>query len=477
MGTYYLFIVTDNYDAFNVDEATMEAYTHGGRKVNLVPETNDRDNLKYTELDITPPPPSDLSVASMAATADAFSGDKISVFWTVENIGENNTNASSWSDAVYFSNDSEFNEESATLLGKYSHTGTLEDTGMLAPGESYQMSADVNIPQGVFGDYYIFVVTDCYDDVYEHAFESNNYDKQAVSVTLTPPPDLELIDYAVPGTVDSGQSVNIKWSVENKGPGELSDGYWRDGIYLHTDSVFNPETAILIGTFSRSGSLSLNSTYSKDVNVTVPNGLEGAYYVFVNADNDNQIFEHNHEGNNLSAGEPIQINLSPWADLQVSEVHIPSSVTAGERVNITFTVDNKGEASASSNLTEIYISGDTEFSKENDILLTSISHTDLLPSAGAFSKTANVAIPNDLSGTYYIFVITDANDEVYEHIQENNNIAQSIAFTVLPYPPTDLVVTDLNIPGSGASGKSVDITYSVRNNEQGATLESRWHDR
>jgi subtilase family serine protease len=478
-GTYYLFIVTDNYDAYNINEDTMEASTHIGTKVNLVPETNNRNNFKFIEIDIEPPPPSDLSVASVIAPAESFSGQQISISYTVENAGENNTNAEAWWDAVYLTQDTELNTETATLLGKYSHAGTAESTGMLAPGETYQMSADVNIPHAVYGDYYIFVVTDIYDDVFEYFGENNNTyrNEQAITVILTPPPDLVVTEHAAPDSADSGQSVSIQWTVENQGAGEPFETYWRDGVYLHTGPVFDAESAILIGSFGKSAPLSAGSDYSKDVSVTVPNGLEGSYFLFIKADDGNQVFEHLYEDNNVSAADPVQIRLSPWADLQVSDIQIPASVTAGEKVNITFTVANNGEASAAGTWTDsVYISEDAAFSTEDDILLETVLHTASLPATGSYSRTANVAIPTDADGVYYIFVVTDAEDAVYEHTDEDNNTAQSVEMTVLSYPPVDLSVPEFEVSFSASSGQPVDVSYTVENSGEGTTLSSRWYD-
>lgn len=478
-GVYYLFVITDNYDAYSINTETMEAYTHNGTKVNLVSEINDRNNINFREIQVTPPPPADLVVTSISALSNTFSGERINVAWTVKNNSANTTNASSWWDGVYISQDAVFNPENATLIGKAKHAGGLENTGFLGTDETYDLATEAVIPQEIYGDYYIHVVTDMFNDIYEHVLEDNNASQSAISITLTPPPDLVITDLVIPDSAGSGQSVNIQWTVENQGPGEPFARSWSDRVYLSTEPVLNPVTAAILGSFSRFGEFAPGEVYSKDETVTIPNGLEGQFYIHVKTDWGNQVFEHEFEDNNTASGaNPVQISLSPWADLIVTDIQIYPSVTAGEKVALTFKITNQGTGAAENVkwTDKIYISDSEQWVEDSAVLLNSALQTELLAPGESYTETVDILIPNNANGEYYIHVITDAEDNVYEHTAENNNIAQSTVFTVLPYPPIDLEVTNLEIPVSGSSGQPVNILWTVKNTGEGRTLSSVWQD-
>jgi len=481
-GSYYLFVITDNIDACFITDK-MEAISHGE---NLMPESNDNNNFKYEQISITPPPPSDLSFAApIIAPSNAFSGQSINIKWTVKNTGANVTNVDSWWDAVYLSKDTTLNTANtatATLLGRYKHEGAIENTGRLQPGASYTGEANVTIPQKIGDSYYIYVVTDVdgNGNVYEEFGETNNIAAaHPISITLTPPPDFEVTSVSTPNTTaGSGQNINVQWIVINKGPGKPFESVWNDRIYLYVNSTLNPDTAIVLGTFSNSAVLEADKTYSRSENVKIPDGVEGTFYLHVKTDCDNQIFENLKEDNNSNyAPNQITITLSPWADLQVTEIRpLTAPVTAGQKVDITFTVTNKGNASADGTWTDnVYISNQAAWIG-NETLLKSVSHTGLVDAGKSYSQTVNVAIPTQYGGQYYIYVITDQDKQIYENTGENNNTAQTAAFTVSPYPPVDLAVTKPVIPASGSSGQSVTVKWTVTNNGQGTTLASGWYD-
>jgi len=270
----------------------------------------------------------------------------------VKNTGANVTNVDSWWDAVYLSKDMTLNTATATLLGRYKHEGAIENTGRLQPGASYTGDANVTIPQKIGDSYYIYVVTDVdgNGNVYEEFGETNNIAAaHPISITLTPPPDFEVTSVSTPNTTaGSGQNINVQWTVINNGPGKPFESVWNDRIYLSASSSLNPDTAIVLGTFSNSVVLEAGKTYSRSENVKIPDGVEGTFYLHVKTDCDNQIFENLKEDNNSNyAPNQITITLSPWADLQVTEIRpLTAPVTAGQKVDITFTVTNKGNGSA-----------------------------------------------------------------------------------------------------------------------------------
>ncbi|HLB00220.1 MAG TPA: CARDB domain-containing protein, partial [Bacteroidota bacterium] len=77
---------------------------------------------------------------------------------------------------------------------------------------------------------------------------------------------------------------------------------------------------------------------------------------------------------------------------------------------------------------------------------------------------------------YYVYVLTDRHNTVYEHTDEGNNTGKSGGLTLSAYPPVDLAVTSLNTDAAGSSGNAFAIGYTVTNTGGGTTLANSWLD-
>ena len=75
---------------------------------------------------VTLSPPPDLAVSNVQAPAQDFSGQPMSLSWTVSNTGTGPTAATAWTDAVYMSPTATLGS-SATLLGTFAHQGALAE--------------------------------------------------------------------------------------------------------------------------------------------------------------------------------------------------------------------------------------------------------------------------------------------------------------------------------------------------------------
>ena len=88
-----------------------------------LPEASRTNNLLVSaafNVQLTPPPA--LDVASVVAPSQAFSGQPLTVNWTVTNDGAGPTVAASWTDEVFMSPTSTFNASTAIPLGESSRT-------------------------------------------------------------------------------------------------------------------------------------------------------------------------------------------------------------------------------------------------------------------------------------------------------------------------------------------------------------------
>ena len=75
-------------------------------------------------------------------------------------------------------------------------------------------------------------------------------------------------------------------------------------------------------------------------------------------------------------------------------------------------------------------------------------------------RTAQVVLPEELSGTYYFVVTTAAGtNPPFEFIYGNgtDNITVSAPFTINLTPPPDLTVTTVSAPTTGEEGSMIQV--------------------
>src|SRR5262249_41803338 len=150
----------------------------------------------------------------------------------------------------------------------------------------------VNVPANIAGDWYVFVVTDYLNQVYEFVNENNNsnYDsRHALHITVTPP-DLIIPDIHVTGNPIAGHQVTVNWTVRNQGAFDAGPG-WFDSVYFTSNATPNPNSDTQIGSLFHSGPLGAGLSYNASAVVRLPNCVEGAFYIYVLTDSSNQIFE------------------------------------------------------------------------------------------------------------------------------------------------------------------------------------------
>ncbi|MGP0068271.1 MAG: beta strand repeat-containing protein, partial [Isosphaeraceae bacterium] len=196
------------------------------------------------------------------------------------------------------------------------------------------------------------------------------------------------------------------------------------------------------------------------------------------------------EGGNASGGlldqyvMNVQIvptsSLALLPNLEVTNISLPtgSNIESGQPITFSWTVTNEGQAPT--NVADwsdrAVLSLDTTYGNSDDIPLGNsngiFAHSGVLAVGGSYTATETVTLPDGISGSYYIIVQTDTNDDVDENTigrgdavtvssgGPNNNGTFNIALA--PYP--DLVVQGLTVNGPNAAG---DFTVSWNTVNQG----------
>jgi CARDB/Right handed beta helix region len=413
----------------------------------------------------------DLVVNNVIAPANAFSSQPITVSWQVANIGTGNTNSQTWNDAIYLSDDAILDYNVDIYLGGVSNFAALN------PGQNYPNSATFTLPNGVNGAYFVFVVADRYGYMTE-SNETNNHNISGVSIiTLTPPPDLRVSAIVPPNNAFSGTPISVNWTVKNFGTGETPQTTWYDRVWLSPTLILNSTTATHLGDQYHSGELDVDATYGGTLTSTIPQGINGTYYVIITTDFYYNVYEHANEGNNTTTSTAINVILTPPTDLQVTAITAPTFGSNKESVAVTYTVSNNGGSSASGYWYDnVYLSSNGSLTTFNSaILLGSFARPNDLGSGDSYSATHNVNLPDAITGNNYIYVVADAGNNIFEHTYNNNNHLRATNTTNVRTP--NLATLYVNKVGVPVSGDTILATWTVKNIGTGKMVNAAWVDK
>ncbi|MGK7960778.1 CARDB domain-containing protein, partial [Crocosphaera sp.] len=289
-------------------------------------------------------------------------GDNLTFTWTVTNNGTDATTADRWFDHIYISDDDIYDVNDTYV------TDYVPNNLSLNPGQSYEVTRFVTLPETDIGDRYLLMITDLANQQTE-TDETNN--TIAIPLQLEAAPDIDLIVSAIEAPTEAvgRQNIDLSWTVENQGTADSTKAM-TDYIYLSPNNIIGDEDDILIRSPLFEETVIAGGSRVRTTNLFLPNSLEdGDYYLVIGTDHNNNIFETDETNNFNITEQPLTI-ASP--DLTVSSVNIPSTVLRGETFDITWTVENIGLVDTVGGWSDyLYLSTDQELGNEDDILLTS----------------------------------------------------------------------------------------------------------
>jgi Subtilase family/SdrD B-like domain/CARDB/RTX calcium-binding nonapeptide repeat (4 copies) len=453
-GSYRLVVRTDlNSQLSEINESNNNSIDDQAILVRLAPIPN-------------------LTVASITPPATAFSSQSTVVTWSVTNTGTGATTVPNWYDSVYLSLDSII-DDTDRLLGYAINPSYLDVNG------SYTNSLTITLPQGISGNYRFLVRTDAFNNLNELSGENDNIGVSSITaVTLTPPPDLQVVAVNAPSGALSGQPINLSWTVANQGEGRTLETFWSDRIFMSQDAILDASDRFL-GDVAHTGALVSGASYTSTASFALPIGVAGDFYFFVRSDVGNQVYENIYESNNVGLDStPTTITLTPPPDLEFESLVLPTNARSGETLNISYRVTNFGatETPNGSWSDAFYLSTDDQFNAATDILLGSVGHYGILNPEQGYNGAASFNLSNSLTGTYYLFGIADNGDGVFE-LDNTNNLTKSTNQVQIVSRPADLIVTNTVVPTAGEAGKTVQVQWTVKNQGIGNSITTSWTDR
>lgn len=455
-GNYYIIVTTGNNISYPEALGT----------------NNQMISTPAMQISLSPAP--DLQITQVIMPDNAFSGQALTLSWTVKNFGDAVTGTGVWRDRIYFTQDTFFTASSPIL-------GTFQHNGALAVDESYTRNATVLIPPNIFGNFYFYVVTDVFNQVYEHALENNNRKRSSpLTVFLTPPADLVTTGLSVPASASNREMISVSYTVYNEGVDTAyAEGGWTDSIYISNQPVLNTFSARRIGFFSRTQALLPGDFYTANVNCIIPSNLSGPHYIHVFSDVFQHVFEFDQEENNIASSGVIQV-LNP--DLVTTGIQLPDSGWSGQSVEISYYQKNKGPGhfAASHIVRDSLLISPSPVYDSAQMTGFGIKYFTgtAIPAGDSILRTWTTTLPDGISGSYYLYIITDKRNVVTEASGESNNIQraeEAIQISLTPWP--DLVVEDISLlTDTLKAGSTLNLSYTIRNTGPGKTSGTSWKD-
>ncbi len=156
-----------------------------------------------------------------------------------------------------------------------------------------------------------------------------------------------------------------------------------------------------------------------------------------------------------------------FADLAAVDVHHPEQAQAGANVQLTWRVGNygAGPTAVTQRLDRVVLSMDDQLGNSDDRVLTEVVRNTTLAAGSFDTVTVNPALPADLTGAWWVFVLADADNHVPELIFETNNADHGAAPLLIHADNTgpQLRVSSLSVDPSLTPNSQVTLRWTLAN--------------
>ncbi|HAF28301.1 MAG TPA: hypothetical protein DCG75_04555 [Bacteroidales bacterium] len=427
--------------------------------ISEITETNENNNIASHEISILPKP--DLFIVSAKANPSyIFDGESTSLTFTT--IGSQN-NAGPSRTKFYLSSNTTYDSGSDILLGYY-------DLSSIYAGDVIISTKNLTIPSGTgTGITYILCTTDANNEVDESS-ETNNVYSVQVNINQVPAPTISAAPDCSTGsiTIHSGLSGQQSYvlSTGTSCNTVINSSYVDASSYTFTNLPTGTYTAFVgkNGIYSSCSEPIELSNYEKptvtieknDNDITISSDLTILQTFYLSDDNCNTYIDSHTDDDqaytflNLPDGTYSAYILNVYKgcisecsnnvtvvnkpDLYITDQSVDSKyIKAGESCSLTFTLGNASSlGTAGASTTKFYLSLDTQFDSDNDILLAYHDFGSLLPQE-TYTITKTITPTSSDDGVYYILSIADADNEIEEG-QETNNSANTEIYIIQESP-------------------------------------------
>ncbi|WP_013322562.1 CARDB domain-containing protein [Gloeothece verrucosa] len=397
-GTYYLITQADGY-------------------YNYVAESDENNNLLVSQVSVSGSPKPDLTISSVSAPSTINPDSYFNVNYTINNKG-NATAAGSYT-RFYLSKDQTLDTADITL--GYDYVNSLSSGASSSEiGYSLYLSSANNLAAGT---YYLITQADGYYNYVAESDENNNLLVSQVSVAAPAKPDLTISSVSASTTINPDSYFNVNYTINNKGNATAAGSYTR--FYLSKDQTL--DTADITLGYDYVNSLSSGASSSEigySLYLSSANNLAaGTYYLITQADGYYNYVAESDENNNLLVSQVSVATAKP--DLTISSLTTPSTISLGGSFSVSYTINNKGSATAAGSDTRFYLSKDQTLDSSDTAL--GYDSVASLAAGSSSNKAYSLSVSSGLAiGTYYLITQADGYSSVTENDETNNIFVQAI---------------------------------------------------
>ncbi len=253
-----------------------------------MPEISRTDKLAISAgFSVTLTPPPELAVTSVQAPAQNFSGQPMNLSWTVANIGTGPTVATPGPTRFTC-------PRTRSRLQRHS-AGHVHSSGSAGGRGQLHRLGNGHLPVGVSGSFYFLVQTDVDGQVFqngatgdERGRHNRRRDRQPDAAAR---PGSER-DHDVPATALAGHGLTFSYTTTNAGAGATPNYYLERRLLPVADAHLQPGHGDCAGTGDTRGQPGRRRpaipTRSRR---RFPTASTGAYYLLVDTDSGNAVFE------------------------------------------------------------------------------------------------------------------------------------------------------------------------------------------
>ena len=250
----------------------------------------------------------DLVVTDVVFEPNLRSGEPTTIRYTVTNQGPHAvwSGTEFWKDFIWIGRTEGFERLRSSFLG----THVQPAPASLAPGESYEVAFQTTLPQGLDGDYHLYIHLDAHNDLsplffpldsrilltgwfpaddgsndaflsefQRWAFEdpNNNLHSEPVTIEFFEP-NLVLDQIQLLSSALSGENLQIEYTVSNQGTRATRTGNYNDRFFLSRDQSLD-NADLFIGSVTRNQVLGIGEDYTASTTLSLPEGVTGDFFI------------------------------------------------------------------------------------------------------------------------------------------------------------------------------------------------------
>ncbi len=250
----------------------------------------------------------------------------------------------------------------------------------------------------------------------------------------------------------TGESITAGLTEYNYGPDAA--GAHNSRLYLSENTTITTADVLLGGDIYFS-SVAAGSSVTHDHSFMVPDVANGTYYVGIMVDFYDDVPETDETNNITYRIGPVEVNnpadlVPTWLYLSSETWDIGSSITAD------LVEENWGAKTAGDHYSRIYLSTNNTITT-SDIQLGSDLYFSSIVAGGSQTVGSTFTVPSVSQGWYYLGVMVDFYDAVYESDEANNIAVRSAqVYIQIPTPSAPTLLS----PANSATCQPTEMTFN-----------------